>query len=365
MRRSRCFIVVAASTLAFFAWGCSGPKRDDKAVIGLVSPFEVSRVRLAEKSFGELADKGTPVLLPDVQLIAKIDNACAREWCDGASGSESITCPAYQADLNPRLQKTFQVYTIPNPGALSEEDLQAWISNSKIDTECIRGVSEIQTYQSSVFNDPSYGSQTTNLSLIEFEAGQASFPSTALATVKVGIIDSGVAADSDLVVASRSNFSVNSVARGSAFPLFENDDQTKPNNFHGTFVAAIVGAKRNNSDKIVGLAPNVELHAYAVGNGNGSMSNLEISNAISAAVLDGMEVVNMSFGTSGSKYNDDPMTRDGIVQGYIANLIFVAPSENDTSGTAFCGRSSARAWPSLPSSAIDRSPATLLPASCA
>ena len=195
----------------------------------------------------------------------------------------------------------------------------------------MKGISEQVSYKSTyAFNDTSYPDQSSNLSQIGFEPAQAGFAPSSLDAVKVGIIDTGIAADPDLVVDGRSNYSNNNVSNGAASPLFAGDDQTKPNHFHGTFIAGIIGATQNNSAGVAGIAPNAHLYAYGIGSGLGLMTNIEIGNAIQGAVADGMEVINMSFGTSSGGGVDDPMVRDGIVDGYVKSVIFVAAAGNSS-----------------------------------
>lgn len=66
-------------------------------------------------------------------------------------------------------------------------------------------------------------------------------------------------------------------------------------NFHGTHVAGIIAAKRNNNIGIDGIADNVEIMALrAVPNGD--ERDKDIGNAIRYAVDNGAKVINMSFG---------------------------------------------------------------------
>lgn len=72
-------------------------------------------------------------------------------------------------------------------------------------------------------------------------------------------------------------------------------DVTGPDADHGTHVAGIIGAVRNNAIGIDGVADNVELMAVrAVPNGD--ERDKDVANAIRYAVDNGAKVINMSFG---------------------------------------------------------------------
>tara|TARA_B110001454_G_scaffold219200_1_gene251788 strand:+ start:9165 stop:12656 length:3492 start_codon:yes stop_codon:yes gene_type:complete len=311
------------------------------------SPFADKKVVLNSKSFQDsslesndqaqdAAGSATndssiekPKLKSSVRLLAKVNNVCAQSWCSNNQNRSAIVCQAYHQGPRKSLERSFQIYEVRNPGELNEDQLQAWVSKSPADQHCLKGISELRMYsQKAAFNDTNYSTQKPALDLINFEAAQTYFPVSSLGTVKVGVIDSGVAADTDLGnVAQRVNVSS---WNATATPLFLGGDQTKPANFHGTFVAGIIGATRSNSNGIVGIAPNTSIYAYGVGNSLGQMTNLEIANAISDAVVDQMDVVNMSFGNSDGYYSDDPMIADGLVDGYNANILFVVAAGNSS-----------------------------------
>jgi subtilisin family serine protease len=102
--------------------------------------------------------------------------------------------------------------------------------------------------------------------------------------VRVGIFDSGVDVDHpDLSVAG----GIDLVGDGSGF-----DDC----NGHGTHVAGIVAAK-NNGNHTVGVAPRATIYSMRLLNcaGSGSFSSMILG--LEWAIDNGMQVVNMSFGT--------------------------------------------------------------------
>ena len=82
---------------------------------------------------------------------------------------------------------------------------------------------------------------------------------------------------------------------------YGNNDVKGEFNFHGTHVAGIIAAQRNNNLGIDGVADNVKIMAIrAVPNGD--ERDKDIANAIRYAVDNGAQVINMSFGKSYSPY---------------------------------------------------------------
>ncbi|MEI9917544.1 MAG: S8 family peptidase [Bacteroidota bacterium] len=78
---------------------------------------------------------------------------------------------------------------------------------------------------------------------------------------------------------------------------YGNNDVTGPDALHGTHVAGIVAANRNNDIGIKGIANNVRIMSVrAVPNGD--ERDKDVANAIIYAVDNGASVINMSFGKS-------------------------------------------------------------------
>lgn len=108
------------------------------------------------------------------------------------------------------------------------------------------------------------------------------------AGVKIGIIDSGI----DY---GHPEFS----GRFGGGYDFVNDDNDPYDDFgHGTRVAGIIGAADDGAG-VVGVAPQASLYAYKVFNrfGIGTFGN--VIAALDRAILDGMQIVNMSLGSLG------------------------------------------------------------------
>lgn len=105
----------------------------------------------------------------------------------------------------------------------------------------------------------------------------------------------------------------------------DNDkDPTPDSDSHGTHVAGTIGAVRNNSEGILGVAPKVRIMAL-----KSSLTTTEIVKAISFAEENGARIINASWGGSGvsceAVYDSALYT---AISGY--NGLFVAAAGNST-----------------------------------
>lgn len=142
------------------------------------------------------------------------------------------------------------------------------------------------------------------------------------AGVKVVIIDTGIDKDHpDLAVAGGVNFVAKSPTRP-ADPSKWDDD-----NGHGTHVAGTVAALDNARD-VVGMAPSAELWACKALDRNGSGYVSWIVACIDWAAANGMQVANMSLGTS----SDVQALRDAVDNAYAAGVVLVAAAGNSGDG---------------------------------
>lgn len=84
---------------------------------------------------------------------------------------------------------------------------------------------------------------------------------------------------------------------------YGNNDVTGPDASHGTHVAGIIAANRNNDLGIKGIANDVKIMAVrAVPDGD--ERDKDVANAIIYAVDNGADIINMSFGKSYSPYKE-------------------------------------------------------------
>ena len=131
--------------------------------------------------------------------------------------------------------------------------------------------------------------------------------------VKVGIIDTGIAnKHPDLLVNVKGG--VNTINLKKSW----NDD-----NGHGSHVAGIVAAL-NNTIGVVGVGPAADLYAIKVLNAAGSGYLSDVIEGIQWAVVNGMQVVNMSLGTG----SDIQSFHDAVIAAKNAGIVVVAAAGN-------------------------------------
>lgn len=111
------------------------------------------------------------------------------------------------------------------------------------------------------------------------------------------------------------------------YDFFEGDDDPTDLDGHGTHVAAIIGAKGDNTTGVTGVCWSVQIMALrALGpTGQGQLSN--VVNAIDFAVAHGAKVINMSLGGAGS----DPAMENAIADAEAADVVVVSAAGNDGS----------------------------------
>ncbi|MCM3745594.1 S8 family serine peptidase [Sporosarcina luteola] len=133
--------------------------------------------------------------------------------------------------------------------------------------------------------------------------------------VKVAVVDSGVANHPDLLIKG----GVSTVDYTTSF----NDD-----NGHGTHVAGSIGAKRDGRG-LVGVAPDADLYAVKVMDQDGSGYLIDILEGLDWSIVNKMDVVNMSLGTSA----DSKAFHDMVAKAQINGIVLIAANGNDGVGT--------------------------------
>jgi hypothetical protein len=308
----------------------------------LPSTFAKQKVQIASLVKAGTA-RSESVSLSEINLVAKVNTACTNVRCsETTSANGSLACLAVRGGVHPKLEGHFQYFPVtvpPNINTLTK--LENSIANNSIDQACLIGVGEQLSYNHSTlsvsnpstygltFNDPNFSNQTTALGLINYYSSYAKMMAANLATVQVGVIDSGISTNADLQKLVINRVSFNSEV-DNQYPPFPTDKDenfilTSPKEFHGTYVAGILAAANNNSDSIVGVAQNVQITAYSVGNALGKIPSADLSNAIEGALVDNMDLVNISIGG----LSDDPLLTDAIVDAYNSNMIIVTAAGND------------------------------------
>jgi len=114
------------------------------------------------------------------------------------------------------------------------------------------------------------------------------------------------------------------LAGGYSFP--DHSPDFRATDFHGTHVAGIIAAPQNGTGR-VGVAPGAILHIYnvfAVRAGRLGASDADVIAAIDAAIADGCQIVNMSFGGA----RNSELEHQALQRAYAAGLLLVAAAGN-------------------------------------
>ncbi len=135
------------------------------------------------------------------------------------------------------------------------------------------------------------------------------FEGISLAQVKVGIIDSGLDYNNDVFEGRLVDNGVNLSTSGEIGTAMSDDPKS-----HGTHIAGIVA---------MNTLENTKLRAYKIFNYEGYSTELLVITAIDLAVSDGMDIINLSLGTSDS----EPL-RESLQNAYDAGTVIVTASGN-------------------------------------
>lgn len=112
------------------------------------------------------------------------------------------------------------------------------------------------------------------------------------------------------------------------FDFVDDDGDPDDYNFHGTHVAGTAAAIADNNEGIAGVAPEAEIMAVRVLDGDGSGSTAGVAAGIDYAADHGADVINMSLGApagSGDKAMADAIEAAGTEN----NVVVVAAAGND------------------------------------
>ncbi len=169
------------------------------------------------------------------------------------------------------------------------------------------------------------------------------------AGVKVAIIDSGIDINSpDLKYSLWINYSeklnneIDDDGNGYTddyygYNFIDNNADMSPKNNHGTQVAGIISASRNNNLGIAGIAPNAKVMSLIACDKYGCPLE-SVKNAIKYAVDNGANIINLSLGGDGS-LGYDPSYDEVIKYAYDKNVLIVAAAGNgDTEGSGTRGQ---------------------------
>ncbi len=157
---------------------------------------------------------------------------------------------------------------------------------------------------------------------VDYAWGKGLYGSYNGKTARVAVIDTGVSEHPDL----------NNVMEGTGFingeETFDSDDM----DFHGTFVAGIIGAESNNHLGVTGLMPAVEIYPINVFQKLKSKAYADLGDvtlAINDAVENRADVINLSLG---SPYKSRTL-ENAIKAAAAKGVILVAAAGNDGNST--------------------------------
>lgn len=282
------------------------------------SPFFAQRVHLTKASYADKIAAGQKIEDDsNVPVSVIIDNKCALEQCaQEQDENASLTCPLIKGRMIEALKDGRQAYDWEVRSNSTEASVEAYLRRSQVDQDCVLGLSIARDYKASqalTSIDPAIAQQYHHEILKTAEALQAFGP---LSNVTVGVIDTGIdKTHSELAhLTSLYDWPLNSTKCATIC------------NFHGTFVGGIIAARRDNSIGGYGIAPNAELKSYRIGDANGNLTSTELYNALTYALSDKVEILNLSLGGSGLI---DQSVQDGIVRLIQANTLVVVAAGND------------------------------------
>jgi hypothetical protein len=129
------------------------------------------------------------------------------------------------------------------------------------------------------------------------------------AGVKVAVLDTGIVAHPALPGFSQSI----------AITPFPEDPAMI--NGHGTAIASLIAG---NDPAAPGIAPAVELVSIRVGDDSGRADSFALAAGILAAVDAGVQIINISMGTS----EDNPLIEEAVLYAHAQNVLIVAASGN-------------------------------------
>ncbi len=143
------------------------------------------------------------------------------------------------------------------------------------------------------------------------------------AGVTVGVVDTGVSAHPDLVIAGGAN----------TVPGENRNDFGDNGKAHGTHVAGIIAARGHPPTGLRGVAPGVSLRAYRVfAKGSGQASSFAIAKAIDVAIAEKCDLINMSLGGGGV----DPVLKAAVDDARAAGSVcIIASGNNDRAPVSF------------------------------
>ena len=140
--------------------------------------------------------------------------------------------------------------------------------------------------------------------------------------VKLAVIDTGI---------DRNHEDLNVLGGYSVFTSGVDADPYYDGSGHGTHVAGTAAALDNNVG-VVGVAPDADLYAVKVLNSSGSGSSSGVARGVEWAIQNGMDVINMSLGSSAHSQAIQDVV-DAAYYNHDILVVAAAGNEGNASGT--------------------------------
>ncbi len=166
----------------------------------------------------------------------------------------------------------------------------------------------LETTSLSDYNDPELGSQWFHEKINDVSAWNISTGKGAV----VAVLDTGTQASNDDLKRITDITCTGDMSSGT------------DTNGHGTHVAGIIAAERNNGSYGCGIAPDADIYSIRITE-DGSITLSDAVEGIRKAISKKVDVINMSFGATGD-YKDD--FQDYIDEAWKAGIVVVAAAGN-------------------------------------
>lgn len=114
----------------------------------------------------------------------------------------------------------------------------------------------------------------------------------------------------------------------SGWNFVANTNDPSDDNLHGTHVSGIAAAQTNNQEGIAGVGSSCSIMALKAGDKFGSFTSLSISEAITYAINNGSNILNLSFGAKKSKVPQEQLLKDSIDTALANNCLVVCAAGN-------------------------------------
>jgi thermitase len=285
---------------------CGESNRGAGSYLSTDGKVEIAAVSLKDDEAGKTWIK------KGAHLVGVVDRLCAQNQPAALTQSLRIL-----ADDLP-LQRQAYAFT-----AEQDIDIEEFSKQAQADP-CLEYVADdIEVSAVAQPNDPKFSSQWSMKAINAAPAFDVFYGSSGIkSSVIIAVIDSGVNyAHPDLQANMWKS------PQGSyGYDFFNRDGDPKDDNGHGTHVAGIIGAVRNNGLGISGvMGSKVKIMAVKTLGASGSGSTTEIINGMNYAIENGAQVINLSLGSRGENAGLKRALQNAVSHG----VIVLAAAGND------------------------------------